>query len=212
MSPKIKVLLLGLISLTFSIYGYVISERAVENFRKSEQCFKNVTYELSPMFDAHTLLIVDSHVKTAHGLMSFEDFCKNMDLAETTIKKTLKGYEKKLGSDAEKEIFLSLEQRCEETFDYLKKVKKICQEKSKEKIEELISNGELYANTDPTLDLINEILEKELLLSSDYNSVSIKSLKDFEKYVTLFMGFSVVLSAAAFFPTKVEKKLKRRVK
>lgn len=212
MSSKIKVLLLGLIGLAFSAYGYVLSERTVESFQKSEQCFKNVTYELSPMFDAHTLLIVDSHVKTAHGLMSFEDFCKNMDTAEVKIKKSLKSYEKNLVSEAEKEMFLSLEQRCEETFDYLKKVKKICQEKNKEKIEELISNGELYNNTDPTLDLINEALEKELLLSSDYNSHSIKSLKNFEKFITMFMGFSIVLSAAAFFPTKAEKKTKRRVK
>jgi len=212
MSPKIKILLLGLIGLVFSAYGYVLSERTVENFQKSEQCFKNVTYQLSPMFDAHTLLIVDSHVKTAHGLMSFEDFCKNMEAAETTIKKTLKSYEKNLDSETEKEMFLSLEQRCEETFDYVKNVKKICQEKSKEKIEELISNGELYKNTDPTLDLINEALEKELLLSSDYNSRSIKSLKNFEKFITMFMGFSIVLSAAAFFPIKAEKKIKRRVK
>lgn len=212
MPQKIKVLLLGLIAFAFSIYGYVLCERTVENFQKSEQCFRNVTYELSPLFDAHTLLIVDSHVKTAHGLMSFEEFCENMNIAETKIKKALRNYEKNLVSESEKEMFLMLEQKCEDTLDYMKKVKKICQEKNKAEIEVLISNGELYGNTDPTLELINEVLEKELLLSAEYNSRSIKSLKDFEKFLTMFMGFSMVLSVAGFFPTKSEKKTKKRVK
>lgn len=212
MSSKFKVLLLGLIGLTFSIYGYVICNRAVENFQKSEQCFENVTYELSPMFDAYALLIANSHTKAAHGLMSFDDFCKNIDLAESTIKKTLKSYEKNLVSDSEKQMFLTLERRCEETVDYIKKVKKICEENNREKVMLLISSGELYKNVDPTLDLINEILEKELLLSSAYDAESIKSLNDFEKFLTMFMGFSIVLCVTSFFPTKPEKKRKKRVK
>ena len=86
MSPKIKVCLLGLICLIFSFYGHFVCERVISNFVKSDQCFRNVTYELSPLFDTHTITIVDSQVKAANGLISFDQLCKNMVLAEDNIK------------------------------------------------------------------------------------------------------------------------------
>ena len=92
MATQIKVCLRGFIALIFSIYGYKTCEKAIFNFNQTDQCFKNVTYELSPLFDAHSIMIVDSQVKAAHGLITFEEYCKNIKEAKETIKKHLYGY------------------------------------------------------------------------------------------------------------------------
>lgn len=212
MNPKIKVCLLGIIGLVFSFYGHVVCEKVISNFAKSDQCFKNVTYELSPLFDTHTILIVDSQVKAANGLISFDQLCKNMSQAEENIKKFLKSFEQKAQLEEEKKMYLAIKERCEISFQFIQKVKEVCKEQDSNKIAILIENGEMYKATDPMLDLINNALEKELVLSSQSASESVEYLKQLEKFITIFMGLSIVMSVAAFIPVKHSKKPRKRVK
>lgn len=212
MNCKIKVFLLGIIGLIFSIFGYISSDKAINSFDSTEQSFRRVTYELSPLFDAHALLIADSQVKAAHGLISFEQFCKNINLAKESIQKHIKQYEEKVDSEEDALMLQKLKNRCQLTFDFIEKIEKICKEQSKDELNKLIENGELHKTIDPALELINEILEKELILSSIYSSDSIKSLKQFEKFICAFMALSIVMSIASFLPLKHSKKLRKRVK
>lgn len=212
MVTKIKVCLLGFVALIFSIYGYKTCEKAIFNFNQTDQCFKNVTYELSPLFDAHSIMIVDSQVKAAHGLITFEEYCKNIKEAKETIKKHLKNYENKINSQEERLLLDKLKIRCEDTFKYLDKIEKICKEKDALQLKILIENGELYTVVDKATETINEILEKEMVISSVYTSESVKSLKQFEKFISIFMGLSIVMCVAVFIPMAKAKKTRKRVK
>jgi len=102
--------------------------------------------------------------------------------------------------------------RCEDTFKYLDKIEKICKEKDASQLKILIENGELYTVVDKATDTINEILEKEMVISSVYTSESVKSLKQFEKFVSIFMGLSIVMCVAVFIPMAKAKKTRKRVK
>ena len=212
MVQKIKVCILGIIGLIFSFYGQQTCEKAVYNFSKTEQCFKKVTYELSPLFDAHSILIVDSQVKAINGLITFEQYCKNINEAKEIIKKHLNNYEKNASSEEEKLMLQNLKIKCAQTFELLEKLQNICKEKDKSKLEKLIQNGELYKVIDDATDTINQILEKEMDISSVYTSESIKSLKRFDTFLSIFMGLSIVMSIAVFIPIANVKKRRKRVK
>jgi hypothetical protein len=212
MSPKIKVCLLGLICLIFSFYGHFVCEKVISNFVKSDQCFRNVTYELSPLFDTHTITIVDSQVKAANGLISFDQLCKNMVLAEDNIKKFITSFGKKATSEEEKKIYEELKKRCEISLSFTQKVKDICKEQDSNKIAVLIENGEMYKATDPMLELINASLEKELILSSKIAIDSVASLELLKKFMAAFIGLSIVMSVSTLIPAKSSKKPRKRVK
>lgn len=212
MSPKIKVCLLGLIGLVFSLYGHFVCEKVISNFAKSDRCFRNATYELSPLFDTHTITIVDSQVKAANGLISFDQLCKNMTLAEDNIKNFIKNFEQKTTSEEEKKIYFEIKERCEISLKFIQKVKDICKEQDTNKIAILIENGEMYKATDPMLELLNNALEKELLLSSTIASESAKSLELLKKFMSAFIGLSIVMSVSTLIPAKLSKKPRKRVK
>jgi hypothetical protein len=212
MSPKIKVFLLGSIGLIFSFYGHYVCEKVISNFIESDKCFRNVTYELSPLFDTHTVIIVDSQVKAANGLISFDQLCQNMILAEDNIKKFITSFEQKATSEEEKKIYAEIKKRCEISLAFTKKVKDICKEQDINKVAALIQNGEMYRATDPMLELINESLEKELILSSKIATDSVHSLQALNKFMSAFMGLSIVMSVSMLVPVKFSKKPRSCVK
>ena len=212
MSPKIKVFLLGSIGLIFSFYGHYVCEKVISNFIESDKCFRNVTYELSPLFDTHTVIIVDSQVKAANGLISFDQLCQNMILAEDNIKKFITSFEQKATSEEEKKIYAEIKKRCEISLAFTKKVKDICKEQDINKVAALIQNGEMYRATDPMLELINESLEKELILSSKIAIDSVHSLQALNKFMSAFMGLSIAMSVSMLVPVKFSKKPRSCVK
>lgn len=212
MSSKIKVFLLGSIGLIFSFYGHHVCEKVISNFIESDKCFRNVTYELSPLFDTHTVTIVDSQVKAANGLISFDQLCQNMILAEDSIKKFITSFEQKATSEEEKKIYAEIKKRCEISLAFTQKVKDICKEKDINKVAMLIQNGEMYRATDPMLELINESLEKELILSSKIATDSVQSLEALNKFMSAFMGLSIAMSVSMLVPVKFSKKPRNCVK
>lgn len=190
------VAMLGIV-LIFVGMGHYTNSNIGASIEKSYKEFDEVTNVLSPLFDTYALAILSNQVKVAHDKMDMEDFCKLIKKNTDKQKEYLKIYADLIKGKETRDDKILFDVS-EKVFLYTEKLSDLCKSHNKERIHELIYNGELFVLTDTATETINRILDTKFKNTLKYKSEARASIKEYTQVLTLAGSLSIILGVLAF--------------
>jgi hypothetical protein len=190
-----------------AFFGKIINDNANEAFDKVDQHFSLCNDYLSPIFDTYSCVTVDGIVKVAHKIKNEKEVVEEMKrrFPETKIK--LQYYFENTPCH-KKDLIEKLKIKTIEVDKYWEKIiKNFESENAVSFALDSIDSGELYANTDEILDIINSLLDCHLETSKKENDKCQKSLKSFKRIciVSSSIGLTIIMAVILkFFSEKNE--------
>ena len=196
MRPKFIVYCLAAICLTFGWRGTTLTEdinnTLAENARQSESSIM----EIGMCFDWYGVIIVDSVIKTSHGIISPSEMVEVLEEESANKDEYLQEYKKDITPD---EVHYS-----DFVFEQEKKissyVSQLIEWGNKEDVNSIkASIPHMYTMTDPTIEAINNIMDTKMYYNERKSEDLYGRIDEYRNFMILTVVLSIVMSVCASF-------------
>ena len=196
MRPKFIVYCLAAICLAFAWKGLILTEdinnTLAENARQSESSIM----EIGMCFDWYGVIIVDSVIKTSHGIISPSEMVEVLEEESVNKDEYLEGYKKDITPDETEYADFVFEQE-KKISSY---VNQLIEWGNKEDVDSIkASIPHMYTMTDPTIEAINNIMDTKMYYNERKSEELHERIHNFRDFMILAIVLSVVMSICASF-------------
>jgi len=196
MRPKFIVYCLAAICLAFAAKGLILTENIQNTLKENARQSESSIMEIGMCFDWYGVIIVNSVVKTSHGVITPAEMVETLEEERVYKDEYLEGYKKDI---TPKEV-----EYAEFVFDQEKKinlyVNQLIEWGNTNNIEMIkASVPKMYEMTDPTIDAINNIMDTKMYYNEEQSDLLNIKIKKYSDFMILAIVLSVVMSICAGF-------------
>ena len=196
MRPKFIVYCLAAICLTFGWRGTTLTEdinnTLAENARQSESSIM----EIGMCFDWYGVIIVDSVIKTSHGIISPSEMVEVLEEESANKDEYLEGYKKDITPDETEYADFVFEQE-KKISSY---VSQLIEWGNKEDVNSIKAPiPHMYTMTDPTIEAINNIMDTKMYYNERKSEDLYCRIDEYRNFMILTVVLSIVMSVCASF-------------
>ena len=196
MRPKFIVYCLAAICLAFAAKGLILTENIQNTLKENARQSESSIMEIGMCFDWYGVIIVNSVVKTSHGVITPAEMVETLEEERVYKNEYLEGYKKDI---TPKEI-----EYAEFVFEQEKKinlyVNQLIEWGNTNNIEMIkASVPKMYEMTDPTIDAINNIMDTKMYYNEEQSDLLNIKIKKYSDFMILAIVLSVVMSICAGF-------------
>jgi hypothetical protein len=196
MRPKFIVYCLAAICLTFGWRGATLTEdinnTLAENARQSESSIM----EIGMCFDWYGVIIVDSVIKTSHGIIPASEMVEVLEEESANKDEYLQEYKKDITPDEVQYSDFVFEQE-KKISSY---VSQLIEWGNKEDIDSIKGSiPYMYTMTDPTIEAINNIMDTKMYYNERKSEELHERIHGFRDFMILAIVLSIVMSICASF-------------
>ena len=196
MRPKFIVYCLAAICLAFGFKGLSLTEDIQNTLKENARQSESSIMEIGMCFDWYGVIIVNSVVKTSHGVITPAEMVEILEEERVYKDEYLQGYKKDI---TPKEV-----EYAEFVFEQEKKiniyVNQLIEWGNTNNIEMIKSSvPKMYEMTDPTIDAINNIMDTKMYYNEEQSDLLNIKIKEYSDFMILAIVLSVVMSICAGF-------------
>jgi len=199
MRPKFIVYCLAAICFSFAWKGLILTEdidlTLEENARQSESSIM----EIGMCFDWYGVIIVNSVIKTSHGVISPSEMVDILEEERINKDNYLKEYKKSITPN-EKEFSNFVFNQEEKITLYVDDLIKWGKAEDLDKIK--ASVPQMYEMTDPTIGAINQIMDTKMYYNESKSKVLNKEVSNYRDFMILAIVLCCAMSICAGFSRK----------
>ena len=201
MRPKFIVYCLAAICLAFAAKGLLLTENIQNTLKENARQSESSIMEIGMCFDWYGVIIVNSVVKTSHGVITPAEMVETLEEERVYKDEYLEGYKKDI---TPKEV-----EYAEFVFEQEKEISAY--------VNELIEWGNsrdvgmikssvprMYDMTDPTIDAINNIMDTKMYYNEEQAELLNIKIKKYSDFMILAIVLSIVMSICAGFSRRCE--------
>ena len=199
MRPKFIVYCLAAICLAFAFKGLILTENIQSTLKENARQSESSIMEIGMCFDWYGVIIVNSAVKTSHGIITPAEMVETLEEERVYKDEYLEGYKKDI---TPKEV-----EYANFVFEQEKKISVLVNQliewgntNNVEMIE--ASVPKIYEMTDPTIDAINTIMDTKMYYNEEQSEILNQKIERFSDFICLLMALCVVMSVSASFSRK----------
>ena len=201
MRPKFIVYCLAAICLAFAAKGLLLTENIQNTLKENARQSESSIMEIGMCFDWYGVIIVNSVVKTSHGVITPAEMVETLEEERVYKDEYLEGYKKDI---TPKEV-----EYAEFVFEQEKKinlyVNQLIEWGNTNNIEMIKSSvPKMYEMTDPTIDAINNIMDTKIYYNEEQAELLNIKIKKYSDFMILAIVLSIVLSICAGFSRRGE--------
>tara|TARA_R100000742_G_C4264884_1_gene82839 strand:- start:605 stop:1210 length:606 start_codon:yes stop_codon:yes gene_type:complete len=196
MRPKFIVYCLAAICLAFGFKGLSLTEDIQNTLKENARQSESSIMEIGMCFDWYGVIIVNSVVKTSHGVITPAEMVEILEEERVYKDEYLQGYKKDI---TPKEV-----EYAEFVFEQEKKiniyVNQLIEWGNTNNIEMIKSSvPKMYEMTDPTIGAINNIMDTKMYYNEEQSDLLNIKIKEYSDFMILAIVLSVVMSICAGF-------------
>ena len=196
MRPKFIVYCLAAICLAFAAKGLILTENIQNTLKENARQSESSIMEIGMCFDWYGVIIVNSVVKTSHGVITPAEMVETLEEERVYKNEYLEGYKKDI---TPKEV-----EYAEFVFEQEKKinlyVNQLIEWGNTNNVEMIkASVPKMYEMTDPTIDAINNIMDTKMYYNEEQSDLLNIKIKKYSDFMILAIVLSVVMSICAGF-------------
>jgi len=196
MRPKFIVYCLAAICLAFAAKGLILTDNIQNTLKENARQSESSIMEIGMCFDWYGVIIVNSVVKTSHGVITPAEMVETLEEERVYKDEYLEGYKKDI---TPKEV-----EYAEFVFEQEKKinlyVNQLIEWGNTNNIEMIkASVPKMYEMTDPTIDAINNIMDTKMYYNEEQSDLLNIKIKKYSDFMILAIVLSVVMSICAGF-------------
>ena len=201
MRPKFIVYCLAAICLAFAAKGLLLTENIQNTLKENARQSESSIMEIGMCFDWYGVIIVNSVVKTSHGVITPAEMVETLEEERVYKDEYLEGYKKDI---TPKEV-----EYAEFVFEQEKKinlyVNQLIEWGNTNNIEMIKSSvHKMYEMTDPTIDAINNIMDTKMYYNEEQAELLNIKIKKYSDFMILAIVLSIVMSICAGFSRRCE--------
>ena len=201
MRPKFIVYCLAAICLAFAAKGLLLTENIQNTLKENARQSESSIMEIGMCFDWYGVIIVNSVVKTSHGVITPAEMVETLEEERVYKDEYLEGYKK--------DITPKEEEYAEFVFEQEKKinlyVNQLIEWGNTNNIEMIKSSvPKMYEMTDPTIDAINNIMDTKMYYNEEQAELLNIKIKKYSDFMILAIVLSIVMSICAGFSRRCE--------
>ena len=201
MRPKFIVYCLAAICLAFGFKGLSLTEDIQNTLKENARQSESSIMEIGMCFDWYGVIIVNSVVKTSHGVITPAEMVEILQEERVYKDEYLEGYKKDI---TPKEV-----EYAEFVFEQEKKINiyvdQLIEWGNTNNIEMIKSSvPKMYEMTDPTIDSINNIMDTKMYYNEEQSDLLNIKIKEYSDFMILAIVLSVVMSICAGFSRRCE--------
>ena len=201
MRPKFIVYCLAAICLAFAAKGLLLTENIQNTLKENARQSESSIMEIGMCFDWYGVIIVNSVVKTSHGVITPAEMVETLEEERVYKDEYLEGYKKDI---TPKEV-----EYAEFVFEQEKKinlyVNQLIEWGNTNNIEMIKSSvPKMYEMTDPTIDAINNIMDTKMYYNEEQAELLNIKIKKYSDFMILAIVLSIVMSICAGFSRRCE--------
>ena len=201
MRPKFIVYCLAAICLAFAAKGLLLTENIQNTLKENARQSESSIMEIGMCFDWYGVIIVNSVVKTSHGVITPAEMVETLEEERVYKNEYLEGYKKDI---TPKEV-----EYAEFVFEQEKKiniyVNQLIEWGNTNNIEMIKSSvPKMYEMTDPTIDAINNIMDTKMYYNEEQAELLNIKIKKYSDFMILAIVLSIVMSICAGFSRRCE--------
>ena len=199
MRPKFIVFCLAAICLCFGIRGVKLTEDIKNTLSENARQAESSIMEIGMCFDWYGVIIVDSVIKTSHGLMKPSEMVEILEEESVNKDEYLKGYKKDITSkEVEYAEFVFAQDK--KISSYVRQLVEWGHTNDIESIKGSIPS--MYEMTDPTIEAINNIMDTKMYYNEEKSALLNDKIQLYSDFMLLAIVLSVVMSICAAFSKK----------
>tara|TARA_Y100001937_G_scaffold44802_1_gene62976 strand:- start:3268 stop:3873 length:606 start_codon:yes stop_codon:yes gene_type:complete len=199
MKPKFIVYCLAAICFAFAWKGLLLTEDINSTLKENARQSESSIMEIGMCFDWYGVIIVNSVVKTSHGVITPLEMVDILEEERINKDQYLKGYKKDITPD-EIEFSDFVFKQEEKITLYVDKLIEWGKEGNIEKIKASIPV--MYEMTDPTIDAINNIMDTKMYYNESKSEILNEKIIEYREFMILTIVLCVVMSICAGFSRK----------
>ena len=199
MRPKIIVYCLSIICLLFGVKGFELNKDIQNTLKENARQSESSIMEIGMCFDWYGVIIVDSVVKTSHGMMTPAEMIDVLKEESGYKDEYLEGYKKDI-TPKEQEYADFVFAQEEKISVYVNELIKWAEKGDVEMIKASIPR--MYDMTDPTIEAINTIMDTKMYYNEEQSAILHEKIKTFSDFMVLAIVLSVVMSICASFSSR----------
>ena len=199
MRPKFIVYCLAAICFAFAWKGLLLTEDINSTLKENARQSESSIMEIGMCFDWYGVIIVNSVVKTSHGVITPLEMVDILEEERINKDQYLKGYKKDITPD-EIEFSDFVFKQEEKITLYVDKLIEWGKEENIEKIKASIPV--MYEMTDPTIDAINNIMDTKMYYNESKSEILNEKIIEYREFMILTIVLCVVMSICAGFSRK----------
>tara|TARA_R100001440_G_scaffold74387_1_gene99849 strand:- start:253 stop:858 length:606 start_codon:yes stop_codon:yes gene_type:complete len=196
MRPKFIVYCLAAICFAFAWKGLLLTEDINSTLKENARQSESSIMEIGMCFDWYGVIIVNSVVKTSHGVITPLEMVDILEEERINKDQYLKGYKKDITPD-EIEFSDFVFKQEEKITLYVDKLIEWGKEGNIEKIK--ASVPVMYEMTDPTIDAINNIMDTKMYYNESKSEILNEKIIEYREFMILTIVLCVVMSICAGF-------------
>jgi hypothetical protein len=201
MRPKFIVYCLAAICLAFATKGLVLTENIQNTLKENARQSESSIMEIGMCFDWYGVIIVNSVVKTSHGVMTPAEMVETLEQERVYKDEYLAAYKKDI---TPKEV-----EYAEFVFEQEKEISAYVNEliewgNSKDVAMIKSSVPRMYDMTDPTIDAINNIMDTKMYYNEEQAELLNIKIKEYTDFMIMAIVLSIVMSICAGFSRRCE--------
>lgn len=196
MRPKFIVYCLAAICLAFAGQGLILTENIQKTLKENARQSESSIMEIGMCFDWYGVIIVNSVVKTSHGVMTPAEMVETLETERVYKDEYLESYKKDI---TPKEV-----EYANFVFEQEKKISLYVNElidwgntRDVEMIKSSIPR--MYDMTDPTIDAINTIMDTKMYYNEEQAAILNAEILSYKNFMILAIVLCFVMSICAGF-------------
>ena len=196
MRPKFIVYCLAAICFAFAWKGLLLTEDIDSTLKENARQSESSIMEIGMCFDWYGVIIVNSVVKTSHGVITPLEMVDILEEERVNKDEYLTGYKKDITPDEIEfsEFVFSQEEKIK---GYVDKLIEWGKAGELEKIK--ASVPAMYDMTDPTIDAINNIMDTKMYYNEAQAEILNNKIQKYREFMILSVVLCVVMSICAGF-------------
>ena len=196
MRPKFIVYCLSAICLAFGFKGLFLTENIQNTLKENARQSESSIMEIGMCFDWYGVIIVDSVVKTSHGVITPAEMVETLEEERVYKDEYLEGYKKDI---TPKEV-----EYADFVFEQEKKinlyVNQLIEWGNTNNVELIkASVPTMYEMTDPTIEAINNIMDTKMYYNEEQAAILNEKITDYKNFMILTVVLCIVMSVCASF-------------
>jgi hypothetical protein len=196
MRPKFIVYCLAAICLAFAAKGLILTENIQNTLKENARQSESSIMEIGMCFDWYGVIIVNSVVKTSHGVITPAEMVETLEEERVYKDEYLEGYKKDITPKEVEYANFVFEQ--EKKISVL--VNQLIEWGNTNNVEMIKSSvPKMYEMTDPTIDAINNIMDTKMYYNEEQAAILNEKIETYKNFMVLAIVLCFVMSICAGF-------------
>ena len=191
MRPKFIVYCLAAICLAFAFKGLILTENIQSTLKENARQSESSIMEIGMCFDWYGIIIVNSVVKTSHGVITPAEMVETLEEERVYKDEYLEDYKKDITPKEVEYANFVFEQ--EKKISVL--VNQLIEWGNTNNVEMIKSSvPKMYEMTDPTIDAINNIMDTKMYYNEEQAAILNEKIVSYKNFMTLTIVLCFVMS------------------